>query len=110
MKTAEIMAHIKDRKRRRKVVMVGEDWIRKAIQMPEDVFLEDIYYDVVRKTFVICCSHPNWEPVEDYCEPPSVLGHMNPVWVKAKDLHKKTDEDIILMNLHIDWNDDVHNQ
>jgi hypothetical protein len=41
-------------------------------------------------------------------EPPSVIAHMAPVYVKARDLYK-TDEptEVIMMQLNLDWDDNV---
>lgn len=112
MKTAEFMAAIKDRRKHRKVVYVGEDMIRRLLQMPDDVVLERIDYDMVRQSFVLICNHPDWPKVEDYCEPPAIIGTTTPVKIKGKTLHEKVDVDVILMKLDLNWkdDDDIHNQ
>jgi hypothetical protein len=109
--TADLMAKIKERRKRRKIVYVGEDWIRRLLRMPEDIFIERIDYDVLRQSWIIICSNPNWPVVPDYVEPPTATGHMTPVHVQGKHFGlEDADKEIIVMSLAIDWSTDVHNQ
>ena len=103
----EIMEQIKERKRHRKLVYVGEDWIRRLIQMPDDVHIERIDYDMMRQTFVLVCTSPEWTVVEDYCEPPALLGTFEAVKIKAKTLHEGAETEAIVMKLELDWRSDV---
>jgi hypothetical protein len=111
MSTADLLARIKEHRRHRKQVIVGEDWLRKALRMPEDVMLDRIDYDFRRQSFIITVSHPDWPVVEDFCEPPFVNGHMTPVWLDGKHFGiDDADKKVIVMDLNLDWNDDVHYQ
>jgi hypothetical protein len=68
--TRELLEKRQDRARRSKMIPLGEDIIRDMLELPDDVFVERLYFDQWRQSLIIVVSKESWDKVPGGTEVP----------------------------------------